>query len=144
MQNLYEKGRDNPPIAKNMPPKAGAIGWARSITGRIKSPINKFKTREGMLHKDNGRIITTKYVALAKTLEKDYQTTIYERWVKDNTELAIKLLSYKILASKKGGKGSSNTYVVNFAPELKVIIREAKYLDRLGMAIPQTIINIAL
>jgi len=35
-------------------------------------------------------------------------------------------------------------YRVNFAPELKVIIREAKFLDRIGKPIPQTIINIAL
>ena len=33
---------------------------------------------------------------------------------------------------------------MNFAPELKVIIREAKFLDRIGKDIPQTIINIAL
>jgi len=35
-------------------------------------------------------------------------------------------------------------YHVNFAPDLKVIIREAKFLDRIGRLIPQTIINIAL
>lgn len=35
-------------------------------------------------------------------------------------------------------------YTVNFAPQLKVIIREAKFLDRIGKDIPQTIINIAL
>jgi hypothetical protein len=35
-------------------------------------------------------------------------------------------------------------YKVNFNPELKVIIREAMFLDRIGKKIPQTIINIAL
>ena len=35
-------------------------------------------------------------------------------------------------------------YSVQFDPQLKVIIREAKFLDRIGKTIPQTIINIAL
>lgn len=33
---------------------------------------------------------------------------------------------------------------MNFNPKLKVIIREAKFLDRIGKDIPNTIINIAL
>lgn len=49
MEGLYLRGKDNPPISKNMPPKAGAIAWARSIMGRIKTPIYKFKTKEGLL-----------------------------------------------------------------------------------------------
>jgi hypothetical protein len=32
--------------------------------------------------------------------------------------------------------GDSVDYEVNFAPDLKVIIREAKFLDRIGKAIP--------
>jgi len=52
MQQLYEQNKKNPPISKNMPPKAGAIAWARSIMGRIKSPIYKFKTMEKLLLSD--------------------------------------------------------------------------------------------
>ena len=63
--------------------------------------------------------------------------------MKENTDYAITLLKNKILTKKENG--DSRTYEVNFAPQLKVIIREAKYLDRIGMSnIPQTIINIAL
>ena len=49
MRKLFEKGKDKPPISKNMPPKAGAIAWARSIMARIKAPIYKFKNRDGLL-----------------------------------------------------------------------------------------------
>lgn len=45
---------------------------------------------------------------------------------------------------EKRGEGENKTYYVNFDPQLKVIIREAKFLDRIGKEIPQTIINIAL
>jgi hypothetical protein len=44
----------------------------------------------------------------------------------------------------KIGDGDNRRYKVNFDPKLKVIIREAKFLDRIGKEIPNTIINIAL
>lgn len=47
-----------------------------------------------------------------------------------------------ILDKKK--VGDQVVYSVQFDPQLKVIIREAKFLDRIGKTIPQTIINIAL
>ena len=52
-------------------------------------------------------------------------------------------LNDKILKSKKG-EHFKNSYTVNFAPELKVTIREAKFLSQIGQNIPPTIINIAL
>lgn len=45
---------------------------------------------------------------------------------------------------EKVGDGENRKYKVNFDPNLKVIIREAKFLDRIGKEIPNTIINIAL
>jgi hypothetical protein len=45
METLFREGKKDPPISKNMPPKAGSIAWARSIMGRIKGPIKKFKEK---------------------------------------------------------------------------------------------------
>ena len=41
-------------------------------------------------------------------------------------------------------KNATGGYKVNFDPKLRVIIREAKFLDRIGKEIPHTIVNIAL
>ena len=41
-----------------------------------------------------------------------------------------------ILVKKVDNDTKQATYLVNFAPELKVIIREAKFLDRIGKEIP--------
>lgn len=51
MEELYQSNQHNPPIPKNMPPKSGSIAWARSIITRIKTPIDKFKTRAEILTK---------------------------------------------------------------------------------------------
>ena len=142
MQDLFESGKGAPPISKNMPPKAGAIAWARSIMGRIKAPIQKFKNKSDQLMTKTFKTVAFKYVKLAKELDKGYEQVIFDRWKDENTGKAITLLKMPILNRKL--EKDNIIYSVNFAAELKVIIREAKFLDRIGKAIPQTIINIAL
>jgi dynein heavy chain len=49
MRDLFDRGMKNTPISKNRPPKAGKICWARSIMGRIRAPIFKFKGYDNLL-----------------------------------------------------------------------------------------------
>jgi len=142
MKTLFDQGKSNPPISKNMPPKAGSIAWARSIMGRIKAPIRKFKSKADKLQTKTFKSVALEYVTLAKDLDKNYEQQIFEKWQKENTEKAIELLKKNILDRKK--VSDNMVYTVQFDPLLKVIIREAKFLDRIGKSIPQTIINIAL
>lgn len=145
MEELYEKGKHNPPISKNMPPKAGSIAWARSIMGRIKAPIKKFKSKSDQINKisDTFSKVAHKYVVLAKELDQGYEYEIFNKWKSTNTDAAISYLKYSILTYDEK-ETDNKVYKVNFAPQLKVIIREAKFLDRIGKVIPQTITNIAL
>lgn len=41
-------------------------------------------------------------------------------------------------------KKSENVYEVNFSDEFKILIKEAKHLEKMGYKIPKTIINISL
>ena len=43
VQRLYDKQRHDPPIARNMPPVAGNIGWSRHLMKRIEEPIAQFE-----------------------------------------------------------------------------------------------------
>jgi len=142
MEELFKLGKDSPPISKNMPPKAGSIAWSRSILGRITAPIKKFKTKADQLMSNKFKDVALKYVHLAKELDQHHELKIYTKWKQDNTDKAIDLLKAYILTKKT--VDDSVHYQVNFSPQLKVIIREAKFLDRIGKNIPQTIINIAL
>lgn len=140
METLFIEGKANPPISKNMPPRAGEIAWARSIMGRIKAPINKFKSKADQLTTKTFKSVALQYVHLAKNLDEDYEKIIFEKWESENTKKALDLLRLNILSKEnKTGK-----YKVQFDPQLKVIIREAMFLDRIGKKIPQTITNIAL
>jgi len=49
MEKMFTENEKNPPIPKNMPLNSGKIAWARSIITRIKTPIDKFKTKQEIL-----------------------------------------------------------------------------------------------
>lgn len=127
-----------------MPETSGKIAWARSIIARIKAPIDKFKTKPEILTgNEAGRTAALNYVKLAKELTEEYENKqIYDKWQKENSTAVLLMLKEHILREEK--VGNRKTFKVNFDPKLKVIIREAKFLDRIGKNIPDTIINIAL
>lgn len=75
------------------------------------------------------------YVKLAKELDQGYEKVIFDLWRSENTDEAIKLLKNSILKPVKSADGNT-TYIVQFDPQLKVIIREAKFLERIGKNIP--------
>lgn len=61
MDNIFEEYKDNPPRAKNLPPVAGSIVWSRSVFERIKVPIQKLNTREGLLQGERGKDASLQY-----------------------------------------------------------------------------------
>lgn len=68
-----------------------------------------------------------------KDLDKNYEQDIFNTWRNSNTNKAIDLLQKNILKIQDRKKNDEyNVYTVNFAPELKVTIREAKFLSRIG------------
>ena len=143
MDSLFEQSKDCPPIPKNMPPNSGAIAWARSIITRVKQPIDKFKTKPAILTSDaTGREVAKMYVDLAKKLTEDYEGRSFNKWREKQSVEAIFYLKKPILCN--AGTEQNSQYKVNFDPNLRVIIREAKFLDRIGKDIPNTIVNIAL
>jgi len=75
-------------------------------------------------------------------LTEVHEADLFKKWKESNVSDAIGMLKLPILVQV--GEGDNKRYKVNFNPKLKVIIREAKFLDRIGKDIPNTIINIAL
>jgi hypothetical protein len=74
----------------------------------------------------------------AKQLDA-YQAEKFKSWSKKVGEQASEFLKNSILA-----KNSQGEYYVNFLSEFKVLISEAKYLDRMVPKVSKRILNIAL
>ncbi|CAB4019814.1 dynein heavy chain 10, axonemal-like [Paramuricea clavata] len=87
---LFKAGHVSPPVYKNQPPVAGAIGWERSLFYRIKHTILRFQEIDDMLNSDQGKLVSKKYLSVAR-LMKQYEDKKFELW---REQVETHLLSY--------------------------------------------------
>lgn len=140
LKEIFQRDQENPPISKSTPPTAGAILWARSIFHRAKRPILSFKTMPHLLQLPEGQQACKEYVDLGKEI-LEYEQALFQAWQTTAVELAVSSLKYNVLIKDP----RTGAYKVNFAKELQLLIREAKYLDQLGgFELPHTVLNVAL
>ena len=60
---LFKSGHVTPPVYKNQPPVAGAIGWERSLFYRIKHTILRFQEIDDMLNSDQGKLVSIVFLS---------------------------------------------------------------------------------
>ena len=58
INDLFIIYKDAPPIAKNQPPVAGAIGWSRSLFKRIKKTVLRFQTMKELIDSAEGQSVS--------------------------------------------------------------------------------------
>lgn len=131
VQDLYEKCRHDPPVARNLPPVAGNILWSRHLLRRIEEPMRKFESNPTVLStKDSKKIIKT-YNKVARTLVA-FEYLWYEAWCRSVETAKAGLHATLIIRHPDTGK-----LYVNFDKEILQLIREARCLDRMGIEVPE-------
>ncbi|TPX78384.1 hypothetical protein CcCBS67573_g00352 [Chytriomyces confervae] len=159
IDEIFKNNRANPPVTKNQPKIAGAIAWSRSLFYRIKKTIVRFQSLQEMLSSEMGRSVTRKYLVVAKSM-REYEETLYLQWSQAVEANSLQCLKAHILVKdipqntaaiqspySAGTDGTANDSSapervrVNFRPELKEIIKETKYLDKLGFVVPECALN---
>ena len=58
IDTLFVENQDNPPISRNQPPVAGAIGWSHSLFLRIKQTVLRFQTMKELIDSDAGKSVS--------------------------------------------------------------------------------------
>ncbi|RHY51106.1 hypothetical protein DYB38_003376 [Aphanomyces astaci] len=130
VQEIYEKYRHDPPIARNLPPVAGNILWSRHLLRRIEEPMRKFESNPSVLAtKDSKKVIKT-YNKVARTLVA-FEYLWYEAWCRSIETSKGGLHATLIIRHPQTDK-----LYVNFDKEILQLIREAKCLDRMGIEVP--------
>ncbi|KAF0689476.1 Aste57867_19083 [Aphanomyces stellatus] len=131
VQEIYEKFRHDPPIARNLPPVAGNILWSRHLLRRIEEPMRKFESNPSVLAtKDSKKVIKT-YNKVARTLVA-FEYLWYEAWCRSIETAKGGLHATLIIRHPQTEK-----LYVNFDKEILQLIREAKCLDRMGIEVPE-------
>lgn len=132
VEQIYEKFKQSPPLTRNMPPVAGNIAWARHLLRKIEDPMKKFQGHSSILSsKDSKRIIKT-YNKVARTLIA-FEYLWYEAWSSSIESAKAGLQATLVIRHPETGK-----LYVNFDQELFQLIREARCLVKLEVAIPES------
>ncbi|KAL4452763.1 hypothetical protein ABPG75_008425, partial [Micractinium tetrahymenae] len=132
VQRLYEKQKGEPPLARNAPPVAGAIGWARALLARIEAPMARFRQHEAVLAaKDSKRVIRT-YNRLAQAL-MEFEALWHQAWLRGVDNAKAQLQATLLTSHPETG-----ALLVNFDKEVLQLMRETRYIQRLGLPIPDS------
>jgi dynein heavy chain len=132
VQQLYEKQKRDPPIARNLPPVAGNIMWSRHLLNRIEVPMKRFESNQNVIASKDAKRIIKIYNKLAKTLVA-FEFLWYKAWVQAIDQAKTGLQATLIIRHPE-----DNKLYVNFDHEILQLIREAKCLDRMRIEIPES------
>ncbi|XP_051787986.1 dynein axonemal heavy chain 10-like [Erpetoichthys calabaricus] len=160
ISNMFEQNRDNPFLSKNNPPVAGSIVWEKSLFRHLKHTIFRLMEDKEIMNTDQGKEVRSMYIQVGIQM-RQYEVTQYLKWHETAEQFIPSLLTQTLLLKYKTSKAEDVSddmfisvkteldiknmqYTINFSPEVKEIILEAKYMDLLGFSVPQLVRHVAL
>ncbi|XP_053509735.1 dynein axonemal heavy chain 10 isoform X2 [Ictalurus furcatus] len=152
INEMFVKNKDKPPLNKNQPPVTGAIFWERTLFHSIKHTIVRFQKVPEMLQNKQGIAAKAKFLEVGKRM-RDYEVRKHQRWSEEAVQTLDVLMNRKVLLMVKSSGDTCRDaaqpedqdpetgvrFAVNFGPELKEVITEARYFEQLGFSIPENV-----
>ncbi|NXQ21683.1 DYH10 protein, partial [Peucedramus taeniatus] len=148
VEQIFVQNLKDPPRYKNHPPVAGAIAWSRSLSHRIRHTITRFQEEEELLASKRGQEVQQKSLQVTKKMD-EYEAQKYRQW-RDRAEHVLPLLLKDTLLTLSSATDEPVTtrksvcFALNFSPEIQEIIIETKYMEQLGLPVPEMARYVAL
>nr|XP_021143896.1 dynein heavy chain 5, axonemal [Columba livia] len=127
---LYTRQKQDPPLARNLPPIAGKILWARHLFCKIQEPMKSFQQHPAVLQTPDGKRIIHNYNKVAKVL-MEFEVTYHRGWLQQ-TELTKRGLQSSLLVKAP----ETGELFVNFDPQILTLIRETDCMTHMCLEIP--------
>ncbi|CAF0945608.1 unnamed protein product [Adineta steineri] len=131
VRKIYEKNKEDPPLSRNLPPTAGRIIWARQLYKRISIPIKLLQEKMDLNKTDEGKLVIKNFNKIAEALLQ-YEILFYRNW-----ERSIDLIKKGMESSVLIRNPETKEEYVNFDPQVLELIKDAQYLAKLGLDIPE-------
>ncbi|KAG8512009.1 Dynein heavy chain 8, axonemal, partial [Galemys pyrenaicus] len=128
---LYHSQKDDPPLARNMPPIAGKILWVRQLYRRISEPINYFFKNSDILSSAEGKAVIRQYNKISYVLV-EFEVVYHTAWVKEISQLQYALQATLFVRHPETGK-----LLVNFDPKILEVVRETKCMIKMKLDVPE-------
>ncbi|KAM9637240.1 dynein axonemal heavy chain 5 [Morphnus guianensis] len=127
---IYTRQKQDPPLARNLPPIAGKILWARHLFHRIQEPMESFQRRPAVLRTPDGKRIIRSYNRVAKVLT-EFEVIYHRGWLQQ-VELTKRGLQASLLVQAP----ETGELFVNFDPQILTFIRETDCMAHMCLEIP--------
>uniref|UniRef100_A0A8C4MPB6 Dynein axonemal heavy chain 5 n=1 Tax=Equus asinus asinus TaxID=83772 RepID=A0A8C4MPB6_EQUAS len=122
---LYTKQKCDPPLARDQPPIAGKILWARQLFHRIQQPMQLFQQHPTVLRTAEAKPVIRSYNRVAKVL-LEFEVLYHRAWLQQVS------LSFASLLVKAPGTGE---LFVNFDPQILTLFRETECMLQMGLEV---------
>ena len=138
-RSMFTRHLRDPPVSRNQPPVSGAIQWSRSLFKRVRNTMLTLnQVDKSLIEQSKNHEVQQLYISFAKAV-MHYENELFQKWSESVEASAMHNLKQTILR-----KDADGSVYVNFHPDLRRLISETRYLDRMGFTIPETALNIAL
>ena len=126
VQSEYMEHKENPPLARNLPPISGKIAWSRQLYRRIAGPVEVFQTNEQLMQLPETKKAIKKFNRLARVLV-EYELVFLQLWTKQ-IEAARVSLNATVLVRHP----DTRELYVNFDHRISELAREVDVLQKMG------------
>ncbi|XP_071768037.1 dynein axonemal heavy chain 8-like [Centroberyx gerrardi] len=136
VNKLYQEHREDPPIARNLPPVAGRVGWVRHLYRRIEEPISFIDKNFDILFSPEGKEVVKMYNRTAAVFV-EFELLYHKAWMREVSQLEYALQSTVLVRHPETGK-----LLVNFDPKITEVIRETKCMLKMGLEVPKQALHL--
>nr|XP_046263890.1 dynein axonemal heavy chain 8-like isoform X2 [Scatophagus argus] len=131
VKKLYDEQRNDPPLARNMPPVAGRIGWVRNLYKKIEQPIFYMQENSIILSSPAGQRVVKMYNQIAAAFVK-FEYVNHTAWMEEASKIDYVLKVTLLVRHPKTGR-----LFINLDPKVTEVIREAKCLLKMDLEVPR-------
>ena len=130
VQTEYMENKENPPLARNLPPVSGKIAWSRQLYRRIAGPVEVFQTNEQLMQLPETKKAIKKFNRLARVLV-EYELVFLQIWTKQ-IDAAHVSLNATVLVRHPDTK----ELYVNFDKKVLELLRDIQVMQGMGIEMP--------
>ncbi|VCW97153.1 unnamed protein product, partial [Gulo gulo] len=103
ISKLYTKQKCDPPLARDQPPIAGKILWARQLFHRIQQPMQLFQQHPTVLQTPEAKPVIRSYNRVARVL-LEFEVLYHRAWLQQIEEIHRGLKASLLVKAPRTGE----------------------------------------